>query len=530
MPANDTAGTIYDSTPWISGINEQNDTLITHQYADMNNFTWHLGPLKTDGTFDTLYSEAFNYVWKISMDEINTHVAYFQSLINGTNSTLFPNGYTIPADFLTWPAHGDVSLGYDYYLAPFHDYNSDGVYNPIDGDYPTICGDQCLYFVTNDVGAGSLNKMGMQVETWVYAFNTPGNTALQNTFFTKYKFTNQSSHTYHDTRFSQMNDLDIGYMSNDFAATDIAYGAVYAYNASTPENMGSAQFGNAGYGDRNPIESVMLLAGPHLDNDFVDNPLYPNALAQNLGSYADQGLGFGDGIVDNERAGLALSTQYNSTNHPIIGQPTGSIEQFYNLMVGKHKNGSDVLNTLTSNTAPYWAPGNSDVSHERIPASENFTNTDVSYLPSDIRVLATTQPFTFEAGTHDYVDLAFVFALPSPISSLTPEALNVQYMAEVRHFFHDQLIDCQVIGTPVGLESLQATSSLSVYPIPTNNELNVLVNESLIGQPLRLFNSVGELVFSNTILTTQSVISVESFAAGTYVLSLGTERRLVTVE
>src|SRR5690606_3077402 len=68
-----------------------------------------------------------------------------------------------------WPAHGDVSLYQDYYLAPFYDRDQDEVYDPMeDGDYPwyddilgrndvecgvdrrvTLFGDETVWFVFN---------------------------------------------------------------------------------------------------------------------------------------------------------------------------------------------------------------------------------------------------------------------------------------------------------------------------------------------------------------------------------------------
>ena len=41
---------------------------------------------------------------------------------------------------LNWPASGNGN--YSRSLAPFVDYNHDGIYNAIDGDYPKIDGAQ----------------------------------------------------------------------------------------------------------------------------------------------------------------------------------------------------------------------------------------------------------------------------------------------------------------------------------------------------------------------------------------------------
>jgi hypothetical protein len=199
-------------------------------------------------------------------------------------------------------------------------------------------------------------------------------------------------------------------------------------------------------------------------------------------------------------------------------------------MVGKHKNGSVINNTLTGNAAPYWAPGNSDVSHERIPASENFTNLDLNVNPSDMRIQATTEAFTFEPGTHDYMDMAFVFALPDANSTVTVDSLNRQYLNTVRHFFNENLVDCQDMGTPLGIENLSLASPISIFPNPADNALHIVISEALLGQTYRLYNNVGQLILTDTLRATQTEVGVSNLAAGTYVMVLGMERKLVVVE
>ena len=529
MPANDSAGTIFAACPWISGTNEQGELYLTAQYVDLVDYAWFYGPLTQSTTADSTYSETFNHVWNIKQDEISTHLSYFQSLQNGTTATLFPNGYTIPADFLTWPAHGDVSLGYEFNLAPFFDYNGDLVYNPQDGDYPTICGDECLYLIINDIGNSTIPKMGNQVEMWIYAFNTPTNVAVNNTFFTKFKFTNKSTQTYFNTRISQMNDLDIGLPQNDYSATDVAYGAVYAYNGTPSDSVVVGN--NVGtYGDNPPIESMLLLRGPLLDADLTDNALYPNALAQSLGSYGDHGFGFGDGIVDNERSGLANSVNYINSSNPILGEPGPNYPtSFYNLMLGKHIDGSDVVNPLTGNLAQYWAPSNSDTYNELVPANEQFIHSDNGLPPNDMRQVSTMLPFTYEPGESNFVDLAYVFAQADPASGITVEALNVQYMNDVKHFFNENLTDCQNLEMPVALENITPSSTFSIYPNPTSENLYITVSEAFIGETYSLYNNVGQLVKTNKIQSTQTSIDVSRLSQGTYALVVKGARKLVVL-
>ena len=527
MPAEDSAGTIFAASPWISGTNAQGELLITTQYVFTENQSWFYGPLTQNTTADSAYSETFNHVWNIKQSEINTHVAYFQSLQNGTTATLFPNGYTIPADFLSWPAHGDVSLGYDFNLAPFVDYNSDNLYNPQDGDYPIICGDECLYLIINDIGNSTIPKMGNQVEMWIYAFDTPNIPAVNNTFFTKFKFTNKSIQTYYNTRISQMNDLDIGYAFNDYSGTDVAYGAVYAYTGTATDYSLS---GAPSYGDIPTMESMLLLRGPLLDADLIDNANYTNVMAEALNSYGERGFGFGDGIIDNERSGLAGSVNYLNSSNPVLGEPSGSYPTgYYNLMLGKHIDGSEVLHPTTGNPVTYWAPGTSDIYNELVPDSEQFIHSDNGLPPNDVRQVGTTLPFTYEPGESNFLDLAYVFAQAEPGSGTSVETVNVTFMNTVKQFFNEDLADCQVLELPAAVEILSPSSSLSIYPNPASNQLNINVSESLLGENYSLYNSVGQLVLTNKIQSTQTTLDISNLAQGTYTFIVKGSRKLVVL-
>ncbi len=527
MPADDSAGTIFAASPWISGINAQGELLITTQYVFTENQSWFYGPLTQNTTADSAYSETFNHVWNIKQSEINTHVAYFQSLQNGTTATLFPNGYTIPADFLSWPAHGDVSLGYDFNLAPFVDYNSDNLYNPQDGDYPIICGDECLYLIINDIGNSTIPKMGNQVEMWIYAFDTPNIPAVNNTFFTKFKFTNKSNQTFYNTRISQMNDLDIGNAFNDYSGTDVAYGAVYAYTGTATDYSLS---GAPSYGDIPTMESMLLLRGPLLDADLIDNANYTNVMAEALNSYGERGFGFGDGIIDNERSGLAGSVNYLNSSNPVLGEPSGSYPTgYYNLMLGKHIDGSEVLHPTTGNPVTYWAPGTSDIYNELVPDSEQFIHSDNGLPPNDVRQVGTTLPFTYEPGESNFLDLAYVFAQAEPGSGTSVETVNVTFMNTVKQFFNEDLADCQVLELPASVENLSSATSLSIYPNPASNQLNITVSESLLGENYSLYNSVGQLVLTNKIQSSQTILDISNLAQGTYTFIVKGSRKLVVL-
>ena len=143
----------------------------------------------------------------------------------------FPNGYTIPSYFFDYPAHGNVSLNQDYYLAPFKDYDGNGFYDPSSGDYPwydflkeidcaerrredqvPLYGDQTYYWIFNDKGnihsESQGEPIGMEIRAQAFAFST--NDEVNNMQFYNYVLINQGTQTLTDTYFAQWVDCDLG--------------------------------------------------------------------------------------------------------------------------------------------------------------------------------------------------------------------------------------------------------------------------------------------------------------------------------
>ncbi len=54
--------------------------------------------------------------------------------------------------------------------------------------------------------------------------------------------------------------------------------------------------------------------------------------------YRGIGIGYGDGIADNERFGMRRFVYYNNSGDPINGEPTTPVH-YYNYMNGIWKNG-----------------------------------------------------------------------------------------------------------------------------------------------------------------------------------------------
>lgn len=92
----------------------------------------------------------------------------------------------IPVEIIGWPGRGNEQFvdihGFelpDRELAPFVDVNGDGRYQPSQGDYPAIKGDQALWWIMNDAIAPRLTfgaplKVEIGMMAYVYLGDSPG--------------------------------------------------------------------------------------------------------------------------------------------------------------------------------------------------------------------------------------------------------------------------------------------------------------------------------------------------------------------
>ncbi|MBN4071203.1 hypothetical protein JYT72_01705, partial [Crocinitomix catalasitica] len=167
---------------------------------------------------------------------------------------------------INWPAHGDVTLGQDFYLAPFYDNIPPGeefgnqVYDPInDGDYPwydineeidcrndrriTLFGDETHWWVFNDKGnihteTGG-DPIGMEVRSQAFSFATDD--AINNMTFFNYELINRGTQTLYETYFGQYVDPDVGLFNDDYVGCDVERGLGFCYNGVSTDPGGNGQ-------------------------------------------------------------------------------------------------------------------------------------------------------------------------------------------------------------------------------------------------------------------------------------------------
>ena len=211
----------------------------------------------------------WNRVWKVSKESIENHKLLWS----------MPS-YTIPTEIKDWPAHGDISKGQSKNLAPFVDANHNGIYDPKNGDYPDIKGDQSVLFIYNDMAGPHTESrsfaIGVEVIGMAYAFDMADKT-YSNTVFVDYMIKNRSGKDFKNVKLGVFTDTDLGKDPyNDYAGSDPQRQTYYGYNAN--RHIRQEVFGKS----RTPFQAVTLLNKKlkgfmAYDNDWTyrGNPFYP---------------------------------------------------------------------------------------------------------------------------------------------------------------------------------------------------------------------------------------------------------------
>jgi len=441
------------------------------------------GPVMDSTNYSIYQDTVWNYIWNLKKIDIDYHRAHF-----------WEAGYTPIHDILTWPGNGDVSLGQAQKLAPFSDRNGDGIYDPFDGDYPEIRGDQALYFIFNDDrgyhSESTGTNLGVEIHGMAYAFDMADDSAFKNTVFLNYKLYNRSQNTYDSTLLGIFTDIDLGFANDDYVMCDVERNMFIGYNGDSLDGSGQSYT----YGDSPPAQAVTILGGLYMDPDGIDNPRFDNSGNQ-LCDVSVNGMNFGDSIADNERFGL----QRFNTISMIQGSPSWWIPypaydyEYFNFMSGKWKDNSLIFyggngHAMTGGYGPacnFMFPGESDTLNWGVGCvppngPKNWTEEAVSNNPGDRRGIEVTGPVTFHPGDVQELDLMFnwarAYGAHSPMASV--EKLR-QVADRISKAFAANQLPGGNLFYGIGDRGQESEKTVKIYPNPASDNITIASGNSL---------------------------------------------------
>lgn len=464
--------TMRASGLWIAGLDPGGNIYGATQLYNEND--------KTDfipGTINSTTTEAveLNKIWNVTAADIDQHQLDFAD--NGVIDNPVANVYA-------WPARGNAFFStYNdglqlpnttQGLAPFWDNNFNGIYEPDRGDYPVLEIRGCLenppyptemwWFVYHDNvphSESNLEPLKMEVQTQVFAYACEEDTPLNQTVFVRHKMIYRGEQSLDNTRFGLFSDFEIGNGNDDFFGSDADRALVYAYNGDETDE--------GGYGDNAPAMAI----------DFFRFPLSELGEAQSL-------------------------TQVMPVP---VDETLGGFE-VYNLLSGLNIDGTPAAND------GFFYNGNPNNPNE--PSEVSAGNT-----PGERRVLSVSPAFRLDPGAVNEFITAYTFHQEPEQTPLQNVATMYEENDDIQTLF-DNCFDPASVGclSAVSVAEVAPTKG-KVFPNPTKNELNILLEDGLI-QDITLFDMTGKTLLYQSLSRqmAQHHLNLKDLGQGMYLLNV----------
>ncbi|MBK7856697.1 MAG: T9SS type A sorting domain-containing protein [Bacteroidetes bacterium] len=493
---------IYAGALWMGGY-DQNGLLHTSAmtYRQSNGTDFWQGPLDTlTGITDTNTVKAYNHIWKFEKDTINSFITNF---LNGNVSN---GSYPIPSDILTYPAIGTGNFTRN--MAPYIDYNNDGNYNPYDGDYPAIKGNQHLYWIFNDNDTMHTETngipLGFEIHGSAYAYYCPQFTindsagVINYTTFYNFELYNRSSNTYDSLFIGVWLDTDLGSYDDDFIGCDTVLNIGFSYNGDNDDGTGVI----SGYGINPPMINCQILKGPAPNaSDGIDNDH--------------------DGAIDETGETNMMSSfrVYDGGNATPVNNPSIDIDYYYYLS-SRWLDGSH----LTYGGWGYNTGIPTDYAYSGTPYDTGWTEINEGNTPSDRRIIVASGPFSLAPGQMKSLDYAIVFTWDSTAANglNTSIAKNIIGNQKIKQWFDAGVLDdCGLLfmnDTPV------LRNGFYVYPNPANNTINLIANFAGTEPLLYTIRDLTGRIIDQNYFAQSTSVSVKNFDPAVYLISVSNNK------
>ncbi len=376
---------IFAGSVWLGGVDPAgNLKLACQDYRPGGDNDFWPGPLSEAGFTESFTCANWDRHFRVTGEEIRKHLGNLA--VGNVNENEIPRGVK------GWPARGNTFFpdvwGFDLpftqqALAGFFDRDEDGLYEPLDGDYPSIeirgCAldrypDEMIFWIYNDEGGGAEHARTMgtpiQMEVQVQSFSYVTNDELNDMTFQRFKLINRALERIDSTFFAMWVDPDLGCYTDDYIGCDTLNDLMYVYNQDPLDGTNACVCNGSvpTYCDRVPILGVDYFRGPR---DTFGNEI-----------------------------GMSSFTYYNN---PSVGTPPpGTTDpdlpaEFYNYLTGTWKDGSPFQyggDGYQEGTAPILKYALTDPPDN--PAGWSMCTANLPF--GDRRTLQASGPFTLKPG------------------------------------------------------------------------------------------------------------------------------------
>jgi hypothetical protein len=277
------------------------------------------------------------------------------------------------------------------------------------------------------------------------------------------------------------------------------------FNTYYADNDGDS-FGDA----NNSIDECSQPAGYVTNNtDCNDNNANQNAASTEICNGEDDDC---DGTIDN---GLVFLDYYVDADGDGFG--TGDVTSSCTDLGAGYTNNNTDCDDANSNTNPSATETCNTIDDncdgqidEGVQTVYFIDNDGDTYGNPSVSILACTQPVGYTPDDTDCNDTD---------ASINPGAEDIGGNGI------DENCDGEIDNS-----IFELNASINLYPNPTRSELNIQINNALVGNDMYIFDAVGKLVYKQQLLSTQTTLSMSEYADGNYIFRVGEVVKRFVVE
>jgi hypothetical protein len=445
----------------VFGAKDINDSIYVSMGGYFNNpsdiFQGPISGAYNDGTYINRWN---NKVWKICQADIDQYRLWWLCvngvITSGCDTIQIPLTEVLQTIY-DWPAHGELTVGESYWLAPFYDFNSDGIYNPNDGDYPLIKGCCATYMIQNDA-AGSHeasmthDSMGIEVHTMIYQYNTADQ--INDATFVEITVHNRSSVNYPEFTMGLNVDVDLGNYADDQVGCDSTKNVMYFYNGDiNDENF---------YGIDPPALGVISMVQP-------------------MGSFQ----------ITSSVNGIGSTRE----------------QKYWNMFTGKNIDGSPIV-TPSGATTTFQFSGDPSV-------PTDWTASGIGLPSGDRRGLIMTPIFPLASGQSTTNTYAFVYEHSGNFIENASALIN-RVPFYINAFQTDLTTQCKDAFLGIS-ENLVSETLFNIFPNPATESITISIPvKSILEKTCLFLDSYGREIKSISLIDNDTTINISDLKPGIY--------------
>jgi hypothetical protein len=535
---------IFSASIWLSSIDNGNVKISGIRYrSPVGKAHFFPGPIRLkDGTVHAQSCTLFDKIWIVKKQDIQSHIQQWST----SPSPLT----TVQSSIKDWPAKGNkqfVTVPIEDELAPFVDVNNNGTYDPENGDYPKIKGDEAHFAVMNDVSANRSDAIGVELHILTYIYDSPIFNGIGTSIFHDCKVIKKTAGNADELIMSLFVDSDLGNFNDDYVGCDTLSSTGYTYNADDFDENTSVP----GYFNNPPVVSTSFVSRKmnafsyfiNGQGGSLNDPTTPEQMRKIMEGKTNNGGTF---TVSND----GITPGFPSTRYLFYGNPSDSNEwsmhsraflpRDLRYLMSSEKSLLEFkkpqnLNFVTyiHRFKPYQYPPNfRDSVLPELDKVKNYTasqeckiNLKAKITPDTNRMKKGKVEITNISNSQGTLIIKWSSNETTQSISSKDSGKYRVVIIDANNCMKDSTFYIPLITKGTGGIAQSTIDNITIYPNPIENHLTIKNPNQLKIENIYIYDVLGKLIYQTTINSRNetSELGLKTLTQGNYHMSISTE-------